>query len=211
MALTRGGAAVVGAGGVPLVVLRAGPLPPRDARRRVRRGQVGRRRRGEGFRGRRGQAGDADGEKSSAAGVARPAAGFQEHVVVIMGGEERPTFLAIPAASRAIVELGAMPTAPASCGGSGSGEEKKAPVQDDSGCAEQTSSQLRLGADDDAGIGKAAAAARRRCKKICNKKQISSCSESEDSSDDGCINSKNIYTGDDNEDNFMIAYAALNV
>ncbi|RCV22092.1 hypothetical protein SETIT_4G192500v2 [Setaria italica] len=99
---------------------------------------------------RAGEAG-ADGEKGSAAGAARPAAGFQEHVVVIMAGEEMPTFLAMPAASRAVVELGAVPTAPGSCGGSGSGEEKKAPVQDDSGCAEQTSSQPRVGADDDAG------------------------------------------------------------
>ncbi|KAF8687222.1 hypothetical protein HU200_042890 [Digitaria exilis] len=96
-------------------------------------------------------AGDgADGEKGSAAGAARPAAGFQEHVVVIMAGEEMPTFLAMPVASRAVVELGAEPTAPAgSCGGSGSGEEKKAQVQDEGGCVEQTSSRLEVGADDD--------------------------------------------------------------
>jgi hypothetical protein len=72
-------------------------------------------------------------------------------VVVIMAGEERPTFLATPAASRAVVELGAVPTAPCLGGGSGSGEEKKAQPQDDGGCAEQTSSQPRVGADDDAG------------------------------------------------------------
>lgn len=99
---------------------------------------------------RAGEAG-ADGEKGSAAGAARPAAGFQEHVVVIMAGEERPTFLAMPVASRAVVELGAVPTAPGSCGGSSSEEEKEAPVQDDGGCAEQTSSQPRVGADADAG------------------------------------------------------------
>lgn len=99
---------------------------------------------------RAGEAG-ADGEKGSAAGAARPAAGFQEHVVVIMAGEERPTFLAMPVASRAVVELGAVPTAPGSCGGSSSEEEKEAPVQDEGGCAEQTSSQPRVGADADAG------------------------------------------------------------
>jgi len=98
---------------------------------------------------RAGEAG-ADGEKGSAAGAARPAAGFQEHVVVIMAGEEMPTFLATPAASRAVVELGAVPTAPCSGGGSGSGEEKVR-AQDDGDCEEQTSSQPRVGADDDAG------------------------------------------------------------
>ncbi|CAN6193857.1 unnamed protein product [Urochloa humidicola] len=99
---------------------------------------------------RAGEAG-ADEEKGSATGTARPAAAFLEHVVVIMAGEERPTFLAKPAASRAVLELGAVPTVPGSCGGSGSGEEKAAPVQDDGGCAEQTSSQPRVGADDAAG------------------------------------------------------------
>ncbi|CAN6216095.1 unnamed protein product [Urochloa humidicola] len=93
---------------------------------------------------RAGEAG-ADEEKGSAAGAARPAAAFLEHVVVIMAGEERPTFLAKPAASRAV------PTVPGSCGGSGPGEEKAMPVQDDGGCAEQTSSQPRVGADDAAG------------------------------------------------------------
>ena len=44
----------------------------------------------------------ADGEKGSATGAARPAAGVREHVVVIMAGEDRPTFLATPAASRAV-------------------------------------------------------------------------------------------------------------
>ncbi|OEL28616.1 hypothetical protein BAE44_0010362 [Dichanthelium oligosanthes] len=98
---------------------------------------------------RAGEAG-ADGEKGSAAGAARPAAGFQEHVVVIMAGEERPTFLATPVASRAVVELGAVPTAPGSCGGSVLGEEKVVvQVEDGSGCAEQTSSQPWVGADDD--------------------------------------------------------------
>ncbi|CAN6200921.1 unnamed protein product [Urochloa humidicola] len=97
---------------------------------------------------RTGEAGT-DEEKGSAAGAARPATGFLEHVVVIMAGEERPTFLATPAASRAVVELGAVPTAPGSCGGSGSGEEKAEQVQDFGGCPEETSSQPRVGADDD--------------------------------------------------------------
>ena len=101
-------------------------------------------------RDRRAGVAGADGEKGSAAGAARPAAGFQEHVVVIMAGEEMPTFLATPAASRAVVELGAVPTAPCSGGGSGSGEEKVR-AQDDGDCEEQTSSQPRVGADDDAG------------------------------------------------------------
>jgi hypothetical protein len=86
-----------------------------------------------------GEGGGADGEKGSAAGAARPAAGFQEHVVVIMAGEERPTFLATPAASRAVVELGALPAAP----GSGSDEEKKAHM-DDGDCEQEVP---RLGAD----------------------------------------------------------------
>jgi hypothetical protein len=48
------GAAAVGAGGVPPGVLRAGPLPPRGARRRLRRGHPRRRLRGrDGCRGRR--------------------------------------------------------------------------------------------------------------------------------------------------------------
>uniref|UniRef100_A0A0E0E4K8 Protein GLUTAMINE DUMPER 3 n=1 Tax=Oryza meridionalis TaxID=40149 RepID=A0A0E0E4K8_9ORYZ len=66
----------------------------------------------------------AEGEKGSAAGVARPALGFREHVVVIMAGDERPTFLAMPATSRPAVELGATPVA-SSCGCSHSEEEKK--------------------------------------------------------------------------------------
>ena len=45
-------------------------------------------------------AGDADGEKGSASGASRPAPDFQEHVVVIMAGDERPTFLAKPVTSR---------------------------------------------------------------------------------------------------------------
>lgn len=66
----------------------------------------------------------AEGEKGSAAGAARPALGFREHVVVIMAGDERPTFLAMPATSRPAVELGAAPVA-SSCGCSHSEEEKK--------------------------------------------------------------------------------------
>ncbi|CAD6336007.1 unnamed protein product [Miscanthus lutarioriparius] len=93
-----------------------------------------------------GEGGGADGEKGSAAGAARPAAEFQEHVVVIMAGEERPTFLATPAASRAVVELGAVPAAPGGSG-SGSGEEKKAHA-DDGDCEQGVP---RLGADAGAG------------------------------------------------------------
>ena len=95
-----------------------------------------------------GEGGGADGEKGSAAGAARPAAGFQEHVVVIMAGEERPTFLATPAASRAVVELGAVPAAPGRSG-SGNDEEKKAHV-DDGDCEQEGP---RLGADAGAGAG----------------------------------------------------------
>lgn len=56
--------------------------------------------------------------------------------MVIMAGEERPTFLATPAASRAVVELAAAATSvPGSCGCSGSGEDKK--VEDDGGASSQ--------------------------------------------------------------------------
>ncbi|RLN11377.1 protein GLUTAMINE DUMPER 5-like [Panicum miliaceum] len=99
---------------------------------------------------RAGEAG-ADGEKGSAASAARPAAGFLEHVVVIMAGEERPTFLATPAASRAVLELGAVPTAPGSCGSSEEKAQAQAQAQDDGGFEEQTTSQLPVGADDDDG------------------------------------------------------------
>jgi hypothetical protein len=62
-------------------------------------------------------------------------------VVVIMAGEERPRFLATPAASRAIVELGTAATSvTGSCGCSGSGEEKK--VDDNDGGASSQSQQL---------------------------------------------------------------------
>ncbi|KAM3214598.1 hypothetical protein ACQJBY_066859 [Aegilops geniculata] len=74
-------------------------------------------------------AGDADGEKASASGAARPAMDFLEHVVVIMAGDERPTFLAKPAASRAAeVEL-ATAAAAASALAGGEGQEKKADEQ----------------------------------------------------------------------------------
>jgi hypothetical protein len=82
-------------------------------------------------RDRAGSGADGD-QKGSAAGAAGPTAGFQEHVVVIMAGEETPTFLATPAASLAVVELGSAATSvPGSCGCSGSGEEKKAKDSDD--------------------------------------------------------------------------------
>ncbi|KAL6874130.1 hypothetical protein ACP4OV_014212 [Aristida adscensionis] len=107
---------------------------------------------GDGQAGAAGGAG-ADGEKGSAAGAARPAAEFQEHVVVIMAGDERPTFLATPAASRAAVELAAIPFATCSCGASSSGseEEKKAERaadgDGDGDGSEEASSQPQLGAD----------------------------------------------------------------
>ena len=63
-----------------------------------------------------------------------------------MAGEERSTFLATPAASRAVVELGAVPAAPGGSG-SGSGEEKKAHA-DDGDCEQGVP---RLGADAGAG------------------------------------------------------------
>lgn len=77
--------------------------------------------------GRDGQGGDAaGGEKGSASGAARPAAEFQEHVVVIMAGDERPTFLAKPATSRAAVEVELASAAPAASGtAGGDGQEKK--------------------------------------------------------------------------------------
>jgi hypothetical protein len=89
---------------------------------------------------RTGSSADGD-QKGAAAGSARPATEFQEHVVVIMAGEERPRFLATPAASRAIVELGTVATSvTGSCGCSGSGEEKK--VDDNDGGASSQSQQL---------------------------------------------------------------------
>ncbi|XP_062233940.1 protein GLUTAMINE DUMPER 4-like [Phragmites australis] len=86
-----------------------------------------------------------DGEKGSAAGAARPAAGFQEHVVVIMAGDERPRFLATPAASRAVVEV-ELGAAPGVCSCGSGGEEKKLQDPEEGGCAE-VSSQPRLRAD----------------------------------------------------------------
>jgi hypothetical protein len=96
-----------------------------------------------GTDGRRdGQDGDtAGGEKGSASGSSRPAAEFQEHVVVIMAGDERPTFLAKPATSRAAVEVelaARLPGTSASAGGEG--EEKKVDECD--------VSSTQLGADD---------------------------------------------------------------
>uniref|UniRef100_A0A8R7V6V4 Protein GLUTAMINE DUMPER 3 n=2 Tax=Triticum urartu TaxID=4572 RepID=A0A8R7V6V4_TRIUA len=55
---------------------------------------------------------DADREKGSASGAARPAMDFLEHVVVIMAGDERPTFLAKPVTSRAAEAELAAATAP---------------------------------------------------------------------------------------------------
>ncbi|CAM0909043.1 unnamed protein product [Alopecurus aequalis] len=81
----------------------------------------------------------AGGEKGSASGTARPAADFLEHVVVIMAGEERPTFLAKPATSRAAVEVELAATALATSGNAGDGQEKK--------MDECEVSSARLGAD----------------------------------------------------------------
>ncbi|KAE8786860.1 protein GLUTAMINE DUMPER 5-like [Hordeum vulgare] len=73
--------------------------------------------------------GDADGEKASASGAARPAMDFLEHVVVIMAGDERPTFLAKPAASRAAeVELATAAAAGSALAG-GEEQEKKVDEQ----------------------------------------------------------------------------------
>ncbi|XP_020173620.1 uncharacterized protein [Aegilops tauschii subsp. strangulata] len=70
-------------------------------------------------------AGDADEEKGSASGAARPAMDFQEHVVVIMAGDERPTFLAKPVTSRvAEVEVGAAAAPEASARAGDDGQEK---------------------------------------------------------------------------------------
>ncbi|CAM0909045.1 unnamed protein product [Alopecurus aequalis] len=78
--------------------------------------------------GRDGQAG----EKESASGAARPAADFQEHVIVIMAGDERPTFLAKPAASLVAVEveLAAAMAPGASSSAADDGQERKADACD---------------------------------------------------------------------------------
>ncbi|KAF7098393.1 hypothetical protein CFC21_100139 [Triticum aestivum] len=77
-------------------------------------------------------AGDADGEKGSASGAARPAMDFLEHVVVIMAGDERPTFLAKPVTSRAAeAELAAATAPEASPRAGDDGQEKKV---DEQGC-----------------------------------------------------------------------------
>ena len=68
-------------------------------------------------------AGDADGEKGSASGAARPAMDFLEHVVVIMAGDERPTFLAKPVTSRAAEAELAAAAAPPSTTSMGMGRD----------------------------------------------------------------------------------------
>ncbi|KAM3297592.1 hypothetical protein ACQJBY_039485 [Aegilops geniculata] len=83
-----------------------------------------------------GQAAGGDGEKGSASGSSKPALDFLEHVVVIMAGDDRPTFLAKPATSRAAeVELAAA-TARASASAV-DGQQKKL---DEQGC--EANSQL---------------------------------------------------------------------
>ncbi|EMS55521.1 hypothetical protein TRIUR3_12088 [Triticum urartu] len=64
---------------------------------------------------REGQAvGDADGEKGSVSGTSKPALDFLEDVVVIMAGDERPTFVTKPPPSRAAEVEFATAAAPAS-------------------------------------------------------------------------------------------------
>ncbi|KAF7111324.1 hypothetical protein CFC21_111349 [Triticum aestivum] len=74
-------------------------------------------------------AGDADGEKGSASGASRPAPDFQEHVVVIMAGDERPTFLAKPVTSRAAEAELAAAAAPEASARDGEGQEETADEQ----------------------------------------------------------------------------------
>uniref|UniRef100_A0A0D9WSS1 Protein GLUTAMINE DUMPER 3 n=1 Tax=Leersia perrieri TaxID=77586 RepID=A0A0D9WSS1_9ORYZ len=109
-----------------------------------------------------------EGEKGSAAGASRPAVGFREHVVVIMAGDERPTFLAMPATSRPAVELGEIPVA-SSCGDGGcsSGVEKKV----EESC-EVSSPESQLTEDD--GDADADAASRRHERSSNTRQQESS-------------------------------------
>ncbi|XP_037459674.1 protein GLUTAMINE DUMPER 1-like [Triticum dicoccoides] len=74
-------------------------------------------------------AGDADGEKASASGASKPAPDFQEHVVVIMAGDERPTFLAKPVTSRAAEAELAAAAAPDASARDGEGQEETADEQ----------------------------------------------------------------------------------
>ncbi|CAM0909047.1 unnamed protein product [Alopecurus aequalis] len=71
-------------------------------------------------------------EKESASGAAKPAADFQEHVIVIMAGDERPTFLAKRATSLVAVEVEhAAAMAPAASGSAADdGQEKMADACD---------------------------------------------------------------------------------
>ncbi|KAM3214596.1 hypothetical protein ACQJBY_066857 [Aegilops geniculata] len=75
-------------------------------------------------------AGDADGEKGSASGAARPAMDFLEHVVVIMAGDERPTFLAKPVTSRAAEVEVAAAAAPEGARAGYGGQVKKVDEQE---------------------------------------------------------------------------------
>ncbi|VAI92770.1 unnamed protein product [Triticum turgidum subsp. durum] len=87
---------------------------------------------------REGQAAEGDGEKAAASGASKPALDFQEHVVVIMAGDERPTFLAKPATSRANeVELAAAAAAAVASASAVDVPEKKV---DELGC--EVNSQL---------------------------------------------------------------------
>ncbi|KAM3214600.1 hypothetical protein ACQJBY_066861 [Aegilops geniculata] len=83
-----------------------------------------------------GQAAEGDGEKASASGASKPALDFQEHVVVIMAGDDRPTFLAKPATSRAAeVELATAAAAASAIAVDGQGKKV-----DELGC--EVNSQL---------------------------------------------------------------------
>ncbi|KAL5208652.1 hypothetical protein ABZP36_033087 [Zizania latifolia] len=76
-----------------------------------------------------GQAGEesrADGEKDSAAGGAGAAGAWRGHVVVIMAGDEQPTFLATPASTRATDAVEPAADVAVNCGASCSTEGKTA-------------------------------------------------------------------------------------
>ncbi|XP_040377301.1 protein GLUTAMINE DUMPER 4-like [Oryza brachyantha] len=63
---------------------------------------------------------DDGGEKGSAAGGAGQAGRWRDHVVVIMAGDERPTFLATPSSTRAADAAAVGMAVCCSCGASGS-------------------------------------------------------------------------------------------
>ncbi|KAL5211848.1 hypothetical protein ABZP36_022695 [Zizania latifolia] len=80
---------------------------------------------GGGGGGQAGEESRADGEKGSAGGGAGTAGEWRGHVVVIMAGDERPTFLATPASSRAADAVVPAADTATVCCGCGSTEEKQ--------------------------------------------------------------------------------------